>query len=543
MPKINLAIQAREVSMPSRGLVTVIPGLLLSPQYAAKTNNIRLWRGEVQNRPGIINFPDPRQLLTNCPIGGYGYSSSGGSFLSLIATEDLHYRYNEATSLWVDITDSTNAPTGTTSEPWTFATVTDYACFSNGKDKVYKWNGTGDTAQISTAFAARYLAAFANRLFLAHTSESSVTYANRIRWCADGDIDVWSAGADPTAGYMDVLDAPGDLTGFASYGGFLYAFKRDSITRISETGLVTPAFGQQIMPYGVGCLEGRTIVEIAGRLYFLGSEDIYSWAPGTAPAPIGTQIRDEIFNSINRGRIRQAFAYHHELFNEYHLVIPTGVSADITTLGAWSAVVYVFNYIDKSWSKFLIDRATCHVPLSTAANLDTQIDSIDWAIEDWTWAIDGGLAGSRVAQPAIGRIATLSTQQGYIAKFQDGDDRDFATDGFSCEFETSDTRFTPPPDPPRDHTLNFVTLVVRDRGAATYILTASMDSGATWTHIGTKAVPGVDDNRLHYLRFDGNRISGPTVRIAFGGFGGLGFGAKLGVQRIIYETQERGVIR
>lgn len=533
--------------MPSRGVVTAMPGLLLSDQYAVKANNIRLWRGEVQNRPGLEYFPAPKQLLANCPIGGSGFTTFGGSFFSVIATEDKHYRYDEASDLWVDITAAANAPSATTSEPWSFASALDYLCSSNGFDKVYKWAGTGLHVQVAASSPARYLAAFANRLFLAHVTDSSIIHNNRVRWCADNDLDTWAPGSDPTAGYMDVLDTPGEITGLVSYGGYLYVFKRNSISRISETGLIAPSFAQQVMPYGVGCLEGRTIVEIAGRLLFLGAEDIYSWAPGTAPTPIGTQIRDEIFQTLNRGRIRQAFAYHHELFNEYHLVIPIGVTTDITQSGAWGAIVYVFNYIDQSWSKFFLDNSTCHVPLYSGETLDEFIDneptgSIDWTIQDWTWAIDGGIIGAKVSRPAIGRIQTLSTQQGFIAKFQDGDDRDYATQGFSCEFETADTQLTPPPSPPRDHTLNFVTLVVRDRGPANYILAASMDSGATWKTLGVKSVPGVDDNRLTYLRFDGNRLTGPTVRIAFGGFGGLSFGAKFGLQRIIYETQERGTM-
>jgi hypothetical protein len=281
---------------------------------------------------------------------------------------------------------------------------------NNGVDKLHKWDGAAAAVVAvsdSAAYAARYLEPFGARLIAAHMSEVAVQ-ADRVRWSSDGDADIWTPTASNGAGATDTIDLPGEITGMKQLSGINYIFKRNGLIAMRLTGLLAPAFVFQTVTDGIGCISGGSVVDIRGRLYFLGADDVYAFDGASRPVGIGTGIRDEIFESINYGRLRQVFAFHHAAFNEYWLCIPIGTSTDATSADAYAMRCYVYNYIEQAWGRANVST-TAHT-LGRSSGSFLAIDDMDFPIDDWVTPIDSGFGGTDVLFPVVAQPAALPSQ-------------------------------------------------------------------------------------------------------------------------------------
>jgi hypothetical protein len=533
----NLDIQTVEIEMPARGLFSALPGPFINERFSPAGGNVRFYGGEVRNRPGLVDHPSTPQDVGHVPIGGAGFTTSTGLFRSLIALPDDLMWYNPATSLWTSVIGSCTLA-GTSSQPFIITNALGYAVAVNGNNDPCYWDGiTASYTQITASYPSRYAVGFANRLVLGYMLESP-TVVDRVRWCAYGDITTWNPATDPTAGYVDLVDTPGEITGMHALGGYGYVFKRNSCARLTETGYTLPAFSiQDPIPSVPGCLEGRTLVEIRGNLYWLGPEDVYRWDGSSLPSPIGGRIRNELFPALNRGRVRQAFAFHNEHFNEYWLCIPVGTATDATTEEAWAARAYIYNYVEDTWGTASGLYFCASYTRSTSSDV-TLINDISWDIDDWTSPIDGALAGEAVQFPLVGTAENLSSSppDGYMLRLNE-DTAEDAGASFDSFFETADKRFyNPQTSRPQYYTVNRVHVGVRERGTVNYTAEFSADSGKSWTSLGTVATSGAATNAYTLLSFDARVTSHQgRVRVTCDG--------AMAVQAVILELIERGGLR
>lgn len=496
---IESEVQYLKVPMPTLGLLTNIPGLFIDKRYSPAMDNIRIYAGEVLNRPGTVFLPSASQTLDNIPTGGMHQKTVAGAVYSVMATKTKWYAYDTGTTLWVDRTGGASF-NGTDNDLWDFAVVHGKLIGSNGHntDKCYEWvdPAGGNITQLTNSFGARYVEAFADRIFLHHTTETGATIGDRVRWNASGSgqHNVWDPASDATAGFIDLVDTPGVITGARPLFGSHYVFKRDYIHKITETGLTTPSFSVQTVVDGIGCIEGRTIVEIAGMLYFMGREDVYRWDTASRPEPIGTKIRNELFDQLGRDEVRKAIGFHHELFNEYWLVIPDSTAT-------WANRVYMFNYIEGSWTRAMFE-ATCHTPFQVVDS-SPSIDSLGNAIDSYVTPFDSALSGADVLFPVVGREDKKPVQI---------DDTSISdADGSIplASFDTADTLFGPT-EKHVSATANRVILTVRGRAAAAITVELSVNGGKAWTNLGTQTT--LSDSSVHHLYYP-CRVTGQQGRL------------------------------
>lgn len=520
---ITTELQHLKIPLPNRGLFTAGPGLFIDKRYSPIMDNVRIHAGEVLNRPGTVFLPAPAQTLDNIPLGGGLQQTIDGAIYSVLGTQTKWYYFNTGTALWTDQTTGTPF-TGGDGDLWSFAVVHGKLIGSNGvsADRSFEWtdDATGNLVQLAAASAGRYVDAFADRIFLAHVSESGATIVDRVRWSASGSAshDVWNPATDATAGFIDLVDTPGAITGTSPMFGQYYVFKRDYIHRITETGMTTPSFTVQTVVDGIGCVEGRTIVEIGGMLYFLGREDIYRWDTAGRPEPIGTAIRNEVFDTLDRDSIRTCIAFHHELFNEYWLCIPSSGAS-------WPDTAYIFNYVEGSWSKAMFE-ATCHTRFKTV-DVSPTIDSLTDPINSYVLPFDSSLSGADILFPVIGRIDKKPVQ------IDDTGIADADSTTPTLSFSSADTLFGPA-EKNAVGTCNRVILTVRGRSAATIALELSTDGGQSFTSLGTRAT--TSDNSLQRLFFP-CRVSGQQGRVR------LTTTDPIALQGIAYEVYLRAEAR
>lgn len=551
MPIIDSGMKSFEIAMPSRGLLTAMPGQFMDQRFSPFVDNVRFYKGEVLNRPGLQDIPITPQVLAGVPTGGFAFEEPDRSFTTLVGTGGTSsakrkiYWYNPATPTWTDITGAITF-NNTSSDPWSFAsalglvTGTYNAYMANGVDALHYWDGAAAAVAAvvdASAYPARYLVEFGNRLVMAHMVEGGVTLADRVRWSADGDADTWTPTAANGAGAVDTVDLPGEITGMKRLSGVNYIYKRDGIIAMRLSGLLVPAFTFQTVVDGIGTLAGRTIVEINGVHYFLGDDDVYAFDGASRPVGIGTGIRTELFETLNYGRVRQAFAFHHATFNEYWLCIPTGTDTTPTNSTAFATRAYIYNYVEQAWGRADINM-TCHTQGRTSGTPLT-IDGMTFAIDDWVTAIDSGFGGTDVYFPILGTpeisSGTTITGDGEMLQIDDNIISDRGND-VTAVFHTPDVRLYPPNEPPRQSTLHRVILTVRDRGSGNYALEVSGDAGQTWTSLGSKTTPSVNVNALVNLIYYA-RFTSPFVRVR------IQTDNPMAVQKIAYEYLERSELR
>ena len=224
---------------------------------------------------------------------------------------------------------------------WTWATVDDKFCFTNGSTNVQSWAGSGYAADLnaSVAIKARYCIEYANRLFIADYGTTRDPYM--VGWSKEGDPTDWT---DSTAGSLAMLETEDYITGLGKSGGNLLIYKRDNIHIYGRSGIATSpiesAPGNQVR--GIGCVAPYSIVEVLGTNAFLGRDDFY-FMEGDTPAHIGKElVRYDFFNQVSESELENVWGFVNTVANEV-------VWMATTTSGQRG---FAWNYINKEWSVY-----------------------------------------------------------------------------------------------------------------------------------------------------------------------------------------------
>lgn len=505
MPTIEGDRKTISIDIPTRGLNTALPGQYIDPRFSPHVDNVRFFQGEIRNRPGIRDYPTTLQSILGIPNGGHLHTTVLNVNHPLVSTEEAIYEYNFANNRWDSITQGLADFVGTASDPWAFTTVNDNVLMTNGIDDIHKWPGTGAVVAVSdsSAHAARYLVSFAGRVVAAYMNETGVI-SDRVRWSSQNTPqDNWDPASFTDAGFADMVDLPGPITGMVPIGGYNYITKRRGIIRMTETGLLLPQFIFQTVVDGIGCLEGNSIVSVGGGFtYFLGEEDIFQWDGISRPVPIGTVIRNELFDTLNRARIRQIFAFHHPLFNEYWLCIPIGTETDQDNLAGWPARAYIYNYVERAWGRADFPMS-CHIPSVTTGTFLT-IDEITFNIDDWVTAIDSGFGGAELHFPILGQPVGVTSSATMASSNTDSAGTQVFTDAVS---EYVAQQFTATADP-----VNFIGIDLKiDAGVPTGIVEVAIYGNSAGDP--SSAIDGLGFAEFH--RLQASEITGSFQRFKF----------------------------
>ena len=135
---------------------------------------------------------------------------------------------------------------------------------------------------------------------------------DRIYSTALGDINDWTRYSVPTTLTTDswTVDtgSAGDFTGLARYNNTMYAFKKHSMWKLFGSDSTNFEF---VRISGIGCISAKTIKEVNGKLYFLGSKGIYSFDAGY-PQLISRDLNETYTSGTAGGDNRR---YYISLYN------------------------------------------------------------------------------------------------------------------------------------------------------------------------------------------------------------------------------------
>ncbi len=267
-------MQRYAIFSPALGEQQGAPAILLADAVTHTARNVRLVNGEVWRARMR------RAMLAPCeqPVLAYHclFKSDATAYLFAFTAGSIY--------LWngTEWASHVNAElTLGQAEHWSADSWGDCVIATNGVDKVLVGDnatafaplGSADGLQLDeggTTFltAAQYLTVGEGYVHLYDTVENGTRSANRVRWCAVGDMETWNATLD--SGYMDVGDTQA-VTGGKWLGNILYIFKERSIHRRWLGG--ENIFGGDELTRAYGCPQPRSAVELsAGTMAFFASD-------------------------------------------------------------------------------------------------------------------------------------------------------------------------------------------------------------------------------------------------------------------------------
>lgn len=512
-----------------QGYSSLASGLYLSKPLSPSALNMRFYGPELRNIPAAQLFADGPlttgvTTLNNPVTGLYFYERWNRATHTLAATRNKIYRYSGSPSVdeWLDITGADAAFTGTLdTDPWDFTALQDATSeaiyFSNGvgwdtggatNTGIWKWTGTDNVQRVLDGgfpHAARLLTSYANRVIAADIYDGTKTFADRIRWSAYGNGDLWNTGTNPTAGFADLIDFPGAITGLQTGGPYCLVWKRNVIYRVIETGLVTPAFALQIAVVGTGSIAARSCIFARGRFFFLGEDDVYTYDGSSSPTSIGAPIKDELFRELNYERLRQVVGVHYPQLGEYWLCIPTGTST-------FANKAWVYNYLFDTWSPIQWSAtATSFARLGTGtATWDD--DSGTWDSATDTWDTSATFTSAETTFPIFGR------SNAKVYKFDEAGVATAIASG-NAYVTTQDSHLDRPG---LAKTVDRVRIIGRTVTQSTIRLSLSTDGGRTWASQAEAVWPSSSiTSGLATLMLSVPRITGDYFRLRLDCDGGI----------------------
>lgn len=245
--------------------------------------------------PGVTEMS--AALASKC-LGCLSFRDMDANFRTIAGTSAKLYE------LQADLTflDVSKAGDYTTSEYWRFAAWGNWLIATNYAENVQVQKiQSNDFADLTGAARAKYVTASNNFLILANVYDGAA-YGNRLQWCAQGDAEDWTPSSTTQAGYYDLTDTSGDITGLAKLGEYIVVFKETAIYLGSYIGPPAVWSFRRIGSF-FGTLSNEAVVETEIGLFYPSNDDFYLF-DGNYPQRIGSGVRKWFLDSVDRTFIK-----------------------------------------------------------------------------------------------------------------------------------------------------------------------------------------------------------------------------------------------
>ena len=247
---------------------------------------------------------------------------------------------------------------------WQFLQFGNLAIASNGAEKVqyYDVNSSSYFGDLSaSAPVAKFVTAV--RDFVVCANIGAGTSPARVQWSDINDATDWVSGGASQSDFQELPDG-GDITGITG-GEFGIVFLEKAIVRMTYIG--SPLFFQfDTISRNIGCIEGGSIAQYGGFVYFLSDDGFYR-TNGQTVENIGAEKVDRFF--FENANIGDIDTISSAVDPERNLVIWNYT----TVSGPRSLLIY--NYETQKWCEADTDVDF----LGTLATSGTTLDSIDTA--------------------------------------------------------------------------------------------------------------------------------------------------------------------
>jgi hypothetical protein len=378
---------------PTLGLKQDFPTILLQESFTPEATNIRIVNGELHRASLRRSVLDD---LAATPLALHWLSKTSGEGYLFAFTADNIYYWNATTGAWVEHVDA--GVTLSTATRWSVITYKDKVIATNGVDKVligddataFDIMGSASGIEYETGLyltKAAFVTTFENYVILCDTTENSVRYPRRRRWCAIGDYTDWITTAYGP-GAADVGGA-GRLNASGSAGGFLLLFKDSGeYHRVSLTNGQF-VWEQTAMPHAVGCPAPDSVVNTTeGDLLFLASDKTIR----TASGQVISAAVDGYLKGIPDAAISKVRARRIDEYGEIWWAIPYGPEVTANNL--------VLTLKDGRWGTLDIPVSAFGVYCQEAGGIAFQ--DITWTFAEWADPFNSVSGGAGFMMDLVG---------------------------------------------------------------------------------------------------------------------------------------------
>ena len=444
-----------------KGLIKALSGASLPEGASPNLDSVEWFEGHIRRSRGLKALSAD---MTGNPRLFFEYFGLSGTnrLIGITDQEVAYYVSGTPTGTWTTV----GAYTGVAKRQVFAAQYLNKLIFTDNENvvQVYEPDTIAALAGLSTISltAAKLVANFYSYVLLANTVEGAVTNAWRVRWCDTGDPEEWNAG---NAGFVDLVDKPGELTGLATLPDRIFAYKDKSIYGLSYVA-GTDIFSPYLAHPSVGCLAPKSLVSIGDKHFFLGSDNIYSW-DGRVAEPIGDTIQPLLFgpNAIaDASQLANAQGVYLPRLQEFWLAI--SLTPD------WPTYVLRYHLPSKTWwAKTISGGVSCFGNISDQRNTAWSGLVGTWADQTGSWtALKGALQDLRGI--AVGQASSV------IRKVDWDNPYDAGTLYPTSTYETQDFLF------PRASRIKQYEAEMKGVGSVEALY--SSDSGSTWTSLGSQ---------------------------------------------------------
>lgn len=194
---------------------------------------------------------------------------------------------------------------------------------TNGTDAVRYWNGS-TLNTLSAAPKGRIVAADNLRVFISNVPSDESQ--DHIHYCKFQDATDWTA--PENSGIVQYYTANGGpVTAMTAFGGCIWVFKKDAFALIYHTGDARAFYRLVPSSDNIGCVNPKTLVDMGSFLAWLGQDDVYIGAAGSANR-IGEPVRTFI-SRINQTYLDKCCAFTDGLRYYLNLVIDNATEPNI----------------------------------------------------------------------------------------------------------------------------------------------------------------------------------------------------------------------
>lgn len=260
--------------------------------------------------------------------------------------------YEQSSTSWTDRTRASGGDYALGSDiRWRFAQFGDVA-LAAAKSDILQVSSSGAFANLGASIPkAGIVETVGKFVFIFDVNdqgnlEDGLDYPDRW-WCsAIGDHTDWTPAISTQCTTDRLTSAPGKIKAGKRFGEEIIVYKERAMYRGVYQGPPT-AWAFQEIPGEIGALCHEVVVNVGTpeqpRHIFMGYENFYEF-DGSRPVPIGFDIRDTVFNEINRPYAEQCLALHDRINSRIYFYYPV---ANTTT----PEKCVVYNYRTKRWGR------------------------------------------------------------------------------------------------------------------------------------------------------------------------------------------------
>ena len=376
-------------NLASLGIITDVSPYDLPLEAWTSGSNVRFADGKVLRAPVFRRAEDT--MTSTEPAFVYTVRGTANTYDQVVIVDVDGRLWTWRSSLETDVTPAGFVP-ASSDDQFTGSYLQDVT-YINRKNYVPLYKGPNDVTFLNltnwdSTHRAHVLRAFRDYLVALGVDKSANSYPNLVKWSGIASTigsppPSWD-NTDPTvaAGENTLSDLTSPLLDGLPLRNSMILYTADQVWSMDHIG------GNQIFAFrpiwkDTGIINTNCVVEVAGRHYVFGLNDIWVHDGVEKQSIVDGRVRRHIFNTLDLKSKKRYFVCHNRRLSEIMFCYVT-THTDV----AWPSTKYcnraaVFNYVTNTWSFYDLPN----VPAATISNMDsTQV----WDTSQGTWTQTGG---------------------------------------------------------------------------------------------------------------------------------------------------------